>query len=68
MQRDCFWGVMSPSDPSKKPLKYCTKELAKAHADLMNSQLPTWHNANDLSWNREYWKECPQPWEVLEIK
>jgi hypothetical protein len=48
MQRDCFWGVMSPSDPSKKPLKYYTKELAQAHTDL--------------SWNREYWKECPQPW------
>jgi hypothetical protein len=60
------FGAMSPSDPSKNPLKYAEKIQAELHCNAMNALLEQW-DTNSL-WNKDFWKSKPEPWEVLEIK
>ena len=62
----CKFGAMSPSDPSKNPLKYAEKTQAELHCNTMNSLLGEW-DTNPI-WNKDFWKSKPDQWEVLELK
>lgn len=64
-QSNYKWGILSPNDPIQRPLGYETKEQAERMADHMNSQIYLW----DLNekWNKDYWKEKPEPWKVVPL-
>lgn len=55
----------SPTD-KKKWLGFLTKEDALLHSELMNKSLEEFETSG--TWNREYWKQKPDPWQVREIK
>lgn len=59
------WGILSPNDPTQRPLGYETKEQAERMAEHMNSLIPLW----DLNehWNKDHWKEKPKPFEVIPL-
>ena len=61
------WGVVSPSDPNQTPLKYETKEQAEDHANRMNAYIEIWDENPGNFWNKEYWVNKPEPFQVLEL-
>jgi hypothetical protein len=68
-----FWNIMnykfyshSPSDPHiVKGLGFKDLKSAQNHADTMNKIKE--ENFEDPTWNKEYWKEKPEPWIVNEV-
>jgi hypothetical protein len=50
----------SPSDPAPG-LRFDTVGKALAHCVIMNKALETF----DGSWNKDYWKNKPEPWVVI---
>lgn len=61
-------GALSTNDPSNVPIKYSSREEAQAHADFMNSIRITWQENPTGLWNKDHWKEQPEPWVVVELK
>lgn len=62
-----MYGSISPSDKSKKPLTFKTKEEAQRHCDIMDKCLETYDDEKSI-WNKEYWATKPEPWIIVEIK
>lgn len=52
----------SPSDPSKNPLGFHTKEEAEQHAATMNAALDSY----PIGWNAVFWKTKPEQWKVVD--
>lgn len=55
----------SPSDPNgaNGGLTFKTVDAATIHVNNMNRLLEE-YDTNTL-WNKDFWKEKPQPWEVI---
>lgn len=64
---DYKWGALSPSDPSRVPMKYFTQEEAEAHANRMNTSIETWEENKNGLWNKDYWKVKPKQWIVISL-